>query len=333
MSEDLRDLQLATEAVSAIVSPVWAVGGCVRDSLLGRPVNDWDFTTPQLPDAIERAARDAGRHPYLAGKRFGTVGFKLPPETMRALAGADGELDADAPQPKALYVEVTTFRSETYEPGSRKPEVEFGSSLEADLSRRDFTINAMAFDGREVADPFGGRDDLAAGIIRAVGDPAERLRDDPLRIMRAARFAAQLGFAIDPALADAMQLVHVELANVSHERWLIEMDKLLCSPAPDAGLEALLSCGALRLIVPELASLAIVGGRDAWERVLARVVAAPPTPDERWAALLADAGIACGATTPEEVAVVSLEIASRTGHGMRWPKARRQAVARLLQGE
>ena len=127
------------------------------------------------------------------GKRFGTVGFKLPGDAAEQAAGAP-----------MRYVEVTTFRTEVYEPGSRKPQVGFVDSLEADLSRRDFTVNAMAFDGDSLTDPFDGQGDLERRVIRAVGDPAERLVEDPLRIMRAARFAAQLGFSIDEDLAGAM---------------------------------------------------------------------------------------------------------------------------------
>ena len=324
-------LTQVTLAVDAIVSPAYAVGGCVRDTLLGRPVHDYDFTTPVPPDQVERAVREAGRHPYLAGKRFGTVGFKLPPDAMRALVGLPQDPAPDTPQPPALFVEVTTFRSEEYQPDSRKPLVSFGTSLVEDLSRRDFTINALAFDGREVHDPFDGEKDLKRKVVRAVGDPIARLSEDPLRTLRAARFAAQLGFSVDPELAAAMEKTRVRLATVSHERWLIEMDKLLAAPHADAGLELLRECGVLRLIIPEAASLALVCGSNAWEETLRRVQAAPQTPEARWAALLGCCGQAAGAQEPDEACEVSIEVAHRTGYGLRWSKARHQAVEQLIR--
>lgn len=321
MNENLRELSSVTKRVNGIVSPAWAVGGCVRDALRDVPASDYDFCTLLVPDDIEAAVRAAGRKPYLVGKRFGTVGFKLP--------GDEAEQAAGAPM---RYVEVTTFRTEAYEPGSRKPQVGFVDSLEEDLSRRDFTVNAMAFDGEQLADPFDGQGDLERRIIRAVGDPVERLSEDPLRIMRAARFAAQLGFEIDEELADAMVSQRLALATVSHERWAAEMDKLLCAQSPGAGLDALLNCGALRLIVPELASFSQLG-RDLWDAMLAHVAEAPATPEARWAALLEGTGLAAGAATEAEVVAVSHEVAERTGLGLHWSKERIAAVLGLVDAE
>ena len=165
-----------------------------------------------------------------------------------------------------------------------------------------------------------------------MGDPVERLAEDPLRILRAARFAAQLGFAIDDALAGAMLSQRVALASVSHERWAAEMDKLLCSANPGAGLDALLECGALRLIAPELASFGMLG-RDLWDGMLAHVAEVPATPQDRWAAALAGTGLAAGARTASEVAAVSREVAERTGLGLRWSKDRIAAVLDLIARE
>jgi poly(A) polymerase len=309
--DELADMTLR---VRAIVSPAFAVGGCLRDTLLGRPVHDWDFSTPLDPEQTEQAVRAAGRHPYLAGKRFGTVGFRIP---------------GDDPSVPFRYVEVTSFRAETYEPDSRKPHVEYVSSLVADLSRRDFTINAMAFDGERLHDPFGGRADLNAKLIRAVGDPAERLSEDPLRLMRAARFAAQLGFEIDDRLTCAMREVHARLTAVSNERMAVEMDKLLVAPQPGLGLEALLDSGALRFVVPEVAALA-QADHGWWEELLGDVSRSPADEEHRWAALLRTTGRATGADDDEEVAAISAIIARRTGLGLHWSKKHMQAVCTLI---
>src|SRR5439155_11013204 len=154
---------------------LYLVGGSVRDELLGRATHDLDFATSATPDL----SRDilAAAHPdalYSVGEKFGTVGAAF----------------------DTVNVEVTTFRGETYQAGSRKPDVRYGLTLEDDLARRDFTINAMARDlsTAELIDPFGGRADLDFRLIRAVGDPVVRFAEDPLRLLRAIRFAAQLGF-------------------------------------------------------------------------------------------------------------------------------------------
>ena len=143
------------------------VGGSVRDRLLGQEPKDYDFATPLTPDEIEAVVRAHGRKPYLVGKRFGTVGFKV-----------DGHM-----------VEVTTFRSEKYKSGSRKPEVAFVTDINADLSRRDFTINAIALlpDG-SLCDPHGGTEDIRKHVVRCVGKPKDRFTEDPLRLLRMCRF-------------------------------------------------------------------------------------------------------------------------------------------------
>ena len=196
-------------AVAAVVDPVYLVGGSVRDVLMGRECSDYDFTTPLVPDRIEAAVREAGRRPYLIGKKYGTVGFK-----------ADGRL-----------VEVTTFRSEIYPDDTRKPEVEFLDDLAADLARRDFTINAMAMHGEQIIDLFGGQADIEARVIRAVGNPRERFKEDPLRMLRAARFASQLDFSVEPATTRAMERYAHRILHVARERWMAELDKLLVGPS------------------------------------------------------------------------------------------------------
>ncbi|HLZ08024.1 MAG TPA: CCA tRNA nucleotidyltransferase, partial [Chloroflexota bacterium] len=166
------------EAFAAAGHQLYLVGGSVRDQILGRLTHDLDFTTDALPDATRAVL--AGIDPtsiYTVGEKFGTIG---------AIFGDTN-------------VEITTFRGEQYEPGSRKPTVHYGTTLEDDLSRRDFTMNALAEDAAsgELFDPFGGQSDLRAGLIRAVGDPRQRFTEDPLRLLRAVRFVAELGFTIE----------------------------------------------------------------------------------------------------------------------------------------
>ena len=193
------------EQVSAMVFPVFQVGGSVRDKVMGRVPKDYDFATPLLPDDIEGAVRAAGRHAYTVGKRFGTIGCKV-----------DGH-----------YVEITTFRSENYTAGSRKPTVEFVSDLREDLSRRDFTVNAMAWGENGLYDPFGGRLDILAQTLKCVGIPKSRFKEDPLRILRAVRLASQLGFGIDQLTYSKMKKMAPSLLTISKERWVMELDALL----------------------------------------------------------------------------------------------------------
>ena len=218
------------ESVSAVVDPVYLVGGSVRDAILGRPCTDFDFTTPLSPDSIEAAIRAAGRRPYLMGKRFGTVAYRL------------GD----------LTIEITTFRAESYTAGSRRPSVEFLAELAEDLGRRDFTINAMALHGDELIDLFGGRADLDAGVVRAVGDPVERLSEDPLRMLRAARFASQLDFRVDDATLRATADLAPAILSVARERWMTELDSLLLGPGVERALRVLAETGLLRFMLPEL---------------------------------------------------------------------------------
>ena len=214
---------------------VYLVGGAVRDYLLGHELVDYDFATPLTPAEVEEIVRSSGRRPYLVGKRFGTVGFRVP--------ASNGY----------QYIEVTTYRQESYTPGSRKPDVEFTTDLETDLSRRDFTINAMALgvDGT-IHDPFGGQADLQAGVIRAVGNPKERFREDPLRILRAIRFAARYQFEVEAGTTKRIRSMRFELLNVSRERWVQELDKILAGPHVKRALHLLMELGLWTVLIPDL---------------------------------------------------------------------------------
>lgn len=248
----------------------WCVGGGVRDLLLGREPGDWDVTTSARPEAVMALFGPAA---LPTGLKHGTV----------TIGGGRG-------------VEVTTFRRDGDYLDNRHPDhVEFTSSLEEDLSRRDFTVNAMAMDLRgQLRDPFGGRSDLATGVLRAVGEPEARFREDALRIMRGLRFAAKLGFAVEPETAAAMDRCRHLLENIAPERLHVEMTGLLCGPW---AAETLLAYPrVLEVFLPEIAPCVGFDQRspyhcyDVWEHTARSVGAVPPRPVLRWAMLLHDLG-------------------------------------------
>lgn len=216
------------------------VGGPVRDLLLGRPSHDLDFCTSARPEEFEPILRQWGNGFWDMGRKFGTLGAMK--------RRADGS---------EIGVEVTTYRSDTYDPESRKPEVNYGDSLEGDLSRRDFTVNAMALrvPECEFVDPFGGANDLNKKILRTPVNPEQSFDDDPLRMMRAVRFVAQLGFRIEPETAEAITRMVDRIAIVSAERVRDELTKLLLSDNPHAGIEALVESGLADVVMPEIPAL------------------------------------------------------------------------------
>ncbi len=216
------------------------VGGPVRDALLGRPITDLDFTTAARPDAIERILTTVAVTTWDIGREFGTIGALL-----------------RQPDGREWIVEVTTFRSDTYDPASRKPQVRFGDTLTGDLLRRDFTVNAMALSvvNGAFTDEFGGLDDLADHLIRTPASAELSFSDDPLRMMRAARFASQLGFLPAPEVTDAMRDMAERIDVVSAERVRDELTKLLLTDEPRAGLDLLVRTGLAHRVLPEVAAL------------------------------------------------------------------------------
>ncbi len=274
--------------------PVYAVGGAVRDLLLGRSTTDLDFVAVgenaglRVARQVAKALRGQQVHLY---PTFGTAAIRLPEK-----AGG-------------LVLEFVTARRESYRHDSRKPEVEMGT-LDDDLARRDFTVNALALDLHPdrfgtLLDLFGGLADLDAGLLRTPLDPAQTFEDDPLRMVRAARFAAQLGFRVDDAATEAMRAAAARIEIVSMERVADEVQKLIATPVPSRGWKVLYEGGVLEHLLPELTALAGVeaidgvGHKDNFYhslQVLDNLAAATTDRDAdetrylRWAALLHDIG-------------------------------------------
>jgi poly(A) polymerase len=215
------------------------VGGSIRDALLGELGHDLDFTTSARPDTVEALLRRFSPAVWTIGKEFGTIGCRVRD------AGDD------------WVIEVTTYRSDAYAGTSRKPAVAFGDTLDGDLVRRDFTINAMALSlpDKHFHDPYGGLSDLARGVIRTPAAPEISFGDDPLRMMRAARFAARLDFEVAPAVLQAMTSMADRIAIVSAERIRDELSRLLLAPRPRRGLDLLVNTGLADRVLPELPAL------------------------------------------------------------------------------
>jgi len=216
--------------VEDIIDPIYIVGGCVRDHMLNKEPHDYDFCTPYTPDEMESRIIASGNKVINVGKKYGTLGIKR---------GRD-------------VIEVTSFRKESYKPGSRKPDVDFVGTINDDLSRRDFTINAMAIKNGKLIDPFGGVNDIKLKIIKATGNPTIRFKEDPLRMLRACRFAGQLGFDIEEQTFKKIKEHSQLIIGVSQERWAQELDKLLMGDFVEKGLRYLFDSELIKYIIPEL---------------------------------------------------------------------------------
>jgi putative nucleotidyltransferase with HDIG domain len=214
----------------------YAIGGSVRDILINRPTHGWDFTTSAAPEEILKLFPDS-----FYDNQFGTVGIKLPDD---------------------IY-EVTTYRSEKGYKDHRHPDVvQWGKSLEEDLSRRDFTINAIAYDGKEFIDPYHGQKDLKSKIIRAVGEPNARIEEDALRMMRSVRIASELGFMIEPETLNAIKTNAHLITDISAERVRDELLRILASPFAADGILLLKQTGLLKIIIPELDAAFTIGQKS-----------------------------------------------------------------------
>ena len=263
---------------------LWVVGGALRDELLGRPHGDWDLATDLLPEAVLERARRGGLKALPTGLQHGTVTVIVEGEPF----------------------EITTFRSDgPYTDGRHPDGVRLGVTLEEDLGRRDFTINALALpldrvgvpDWRaDVVDPHGGRADLEAGLLRAVGDPLARFQEDGLRPLRACRFASQLGFELEPATAAAIPQRLDVARKVAVERVFTELTKLLAGTQASRGMRLLEATGLLDLWLPELRPMVGCGQNrhhryDVWDHTLRALdFDKVADPRRRWALLLHDVG-------------------------------------------
>jgi len=309
------------------------VGGPVRDAFLGREVHDLDFTTSARPDDIERLVRPLAKAVWDVGRDFGTIAAQIGSETF----------------------EITTYRSDVYDGSSRKPDVAFGDSLEADLERRDFTMNAMALTlpGLQLVDPFGGLEDLLALSLTTPVAPEISFGDDPLRMMRAARFSSQLSARIAPATAEAMTAMASRIVDISAERVRDELVKILSSGSPRPGLEALVDSGIAEFVLPELPALRLetdehAHHKDVYQHTLTvveqaideeqrRTPNADPDVVLRIASLLHDIGKPAtrrfegGAVTFYHHDVVGAKLAKKRLTALRFDKDTIAAVSRLIE--
>ncbi|WP_313542734.1 CCA tRNA nucleotidyltransferase [Leifsonia aquatica] len=310
------------------------VGGPVRDALLGRSVHDLDFTTDARPDDILTVVSPHADAVWDIGRQFGTIGARFGDDT----------------------VEVTTYRSDSYDGETRKPEVEFGDSLEGDLLRRDFTVNALALRVPEVrlVDPSGGVEHLMQRVITTPSSPEISFGDDPLRMLRAARFAAQLGFAVDDATVDAMTRMAERIRIISAERVRDELAKLLCADDPRPGIELLVQTGLADEVLPEVPALRLEVDehhhhKDVYQHSLTVLEQAIGYEKERHpgeapdlvlrlAAILHDIGKPAtrrfepgGAVSFYHHDVVGAKLAKKRLTALRFDKATVEAVARLIE--
>lgn len=252
----------------------FVVGGAIRDLLSGNAPTEWDAATDARPEQIERLLKSFGcKQIGVIGKRFGTI-----------TANFNGE-----------PVEITTFRFESYRPDHRQPEVKFGKSIRDDLARRDFTINAIAYDvmADKLLDPYDGQADLETRVIRTVGRPNERFSEDPLRMLRAIRFMTTLQFAIELSTLEAIKEELARFNILSAERVAGELNKILVAQQPSVAIEAMVHTGLIKHVLPELLEsidLEFEPGahKDVYRHILQVLDQTPPKLELRWCALLHD---------------------------------------------
>lgn len=314
-------IQRLAESFVAGGHELYLVGGPVRDAALGRASRDFDFATDASPEKTHEIVKPLAHSVWLQGARFGTVGAQV------------GD----------VHVEITTFRTERYEPESRHPDVSFASDIETDLSRRDFTVNAMAvrLPALEPVDPFGGMKDLSKRRLRTPIEPEASFRDDPLRMLRAFRFASQLDFKIDREVLEAITELRDLIKTVSAERIRDELTRLVTGEAPKRALELADSTGLTDLFLPELGALKLEQDpvhrhKDVFHHTLAVVERTDPEERLRLAALLHDVGkpktrrIGPDGVTFHHHEVVGADMAARRLRELRYPNETVEAVRELI---
>ncbi|MGQ2916003.1 CCA tRNA nucleotidyltransferase [Microbacterium aurantiacum] len=329
-----RVVSTLADAFAAAGRDLAVVGGPVRDALLGRTTNDLDFTTDARPDEILAIVTPISSVQWDVGRAFGTIGAKVAGE----------------------QVEITTYRADSYDGVTRKPTVEFGDTLEGDLVRRDFTVNAMALrvPAKTLVDPTGGVEDLLARTLRTPADPEVSFGDDPLRMLRAARFAAQLGFEVASDTVAAMARLRSSLSIVSPERVQGELVRLLASDDPVRGIRMLVETGLMEEFLPEVPALRLEVDehhhhKDVYEHSLtvlrqaielehARHPGAAPDVPLRIAALLHDIGKPAtrrlesgGGVTFYHHDVKGARMARKRLNALRFDAATTTAVTRLIE--
>ncbi|MBI2635017.1 MAG: HD domain-containing protein [Parcubacteria group bacterium] len=226
-----KEVRETIKALNDAGFEAYAVGGCVRDFILGREPNDWDITTNAKPDEIQKIFKNS-----VYENDFGTVA-----------------INTESQNERLKIIEITTYRIEEKYTDKRHPDaVKFTTKLEDDLARRDFTVNAIAYDGKKFIDPFGGQKDIASKIIRTVGNPKERFNEDALRLMRAIRFAVQLNFKIDKKTVEGIGENSGDIVAISKERIRDEVIKIIKTENAMAGIEMLSEFGLLKHIMPEM---------------------------------------------------------------------------------
>ena len=305
------------------------VGGTVRDALRGAHPGDLDFATDARPQDVLRLTEPLAQATWTTGAEFGTIGVQV----------------------GGMMCEITTFRADRYDRVGRNPEVVYGTSLLDDLRRRDFTMNAMALSvtgDRQFTDPFGGLADLARGLLRTPATAHESFADDPLRMLRAARFVSQLGVTPDPAVVTAMTEMAGELGRITAERVQAELTKLLLGDNPRRGLELMVDTGLAEVVLPELPALRMTADehgqhKDVYAHTLQVLEQAIDLEDEgpdltlRWAALLHDVGKPAtrefgpnGRVSFHHHEVVGARMARKRLKELRYPKHLIEDVAQLV---
>ena len=315
---------------------LYLVGGSVRDAALGRLGTDLDFTTNARPDVIKTILDRHAEAVWDTGIEFGTVSAQMTDDS-----GTVQQL------------EITTFRSDTYDGVSRNPEVKFGDTLDGDLIRRDFTINAMAVrllpDGaQEFCDPLDGLGALAAGVIDTPDSPAISFGDDPLRMLRAARFVSQLGFSLAPRVRAAMTEMAEQIERITAERIRTELDKTMLGADPVAGIDVLVETGLADHVLPEVPGMQLerdehMQHKDVYRHSLTVLQQAIDREDDgpdlvlRWAALLHDIGKPAtraakpgGGVTFHHHEVVGAKMTRKRMRALKYPKSMIEDVAGLV---